>query len=123
MTADLDAPTKDAALEAMFRHSMYLGLAFAVVEDEETDPAYERQPITVTSPHADPGTPGKRIVENADVIRFPYNLLDGNNDIRIAFLADVDGVIRWSDNLERPLRLAKGEAVVFEPGDLKIGIP
>ena len=123
MTAKLDSATKDAALVAMFRHPMYLGLAFSSVDDEETDPAYQRQLVGVSEPHDDPDQADKRIVDNVVVIRFPYNLQDGEQDIKIAFLADADGVVRWHDNLERPIRLSRGEAIVFEPGGLKIGIP
>lgn len=119
MTANLDTATKDAALVAMFRHPMFLGLAFGE-GDEESDPGYERQRCEVSAPH---DVDGKRMVENTQTIRFPYNLVDGERDIRIAFLADGDGVIRWSDLIERPIRLSKGEAIIFEPGDLKIGIP
>ena len=54
--ANLDAATKDAALTAMFRHPMYLGLSFSSVEDEETDPAYQRQLVGVSEPHDDPET-------------------------------------------------------------------
>jgi len=123
VTAKLDSATKDAALVAMFRHPMYLGLAFSSVDDEETDPAYQRQLVGVSEPHDDPDLADKRIVDNVVVIRFPYNLQDGEQDIKIAFLADADGIVRWYDNLERPIRLSRGEAIVFEPGGLKIGIP
>ena len=67
MTAKLDAATKDAALVAMFRHPMYLGLSFSSVEDEETDPAYQRQLVGVSEPHDDPDQADKRIVDNVVV--------------------------------------------------------
>lgn len=112
-------------LEALLlRAPMYVGLARSGVEDEETDPNYGRQ-IIAFGPASEIG--GVLVLSNALEIRFPRYLTDAKALVKWWFVTrepagDVGGAWLARGQFSRGRRFVAGDAPIFYPGDLELGL-
>lgn len=101
-------------VEGMLARSLWLGLYRGLGTDEETDPAYARQPIRFAGDRA--------LFQNAETVTFPPRATDATESLRSWFVADAaeGGTRLWWEELARPRMLMAREQVFFEPGDITV---